>query len=65
MKVTEKQLYFLLQTMRDSLSIYNGFTYDQEQRVAMYNIIVNQMDEDMVEVGSLKKDEKEVLDGEA
>jgi len=65
MKITEKQLYVLLQTMRDSLKIYNGFTYTPEQRVDMYNTIINQMDEDLVEVGGLKKGEKEVPDGEA
>ena len=55
MKVTEKQLLILLDTLKGSLHLADGgslFGYDAETRRLIYNKIVNQSNDELIEVGT-------------
>jgi len=60
MKITEKQVYMLLEIAKDSLYIQdNGklFSYSPEQRCAIINEIISQFNDELVKV-----EEKEIKD---
>jgi hypothetical protein len=51
MIISEKQIIILIQCLRDALYIHSkGFTYDAEQRLAIYNQIINQQYEKLIEI---------------
>lgn len=54
MKVSEKQLLIMLRTLEGSLrsedTVSTNFGYDRETRIKIYNQIMNQQSEKLIEV---------------
>lgn len=55
MVVTEKQILIMLRVLEGSLTIadrtgYNMFGYDREDRIRIYNEIINQQSDKKIEV---------------
>jgi len=47
MIISEKQLVCLIQVLRDSMPIDDGFVISQKQRLDLYQRIVNQQSEEL------------------
>ncbi len=64
MRITEKQLILLMDTLRGSLNIADGgavsFGYGQKVRIDLYDAIINQQSEVMIEVGPKIEEPKEM-----
>ena len=64
MKVTEKQLQIMFRVLEGTLSMYdrtdmNLFGYDQETRLRIYNQILNQQSDKLVDVKDTDEDSKQ------
>jgi hypothetical protein len=64
MKVTEKQLLIMFRVLEGTLSMYdrtdmNIFGYDQETRLRIYNQILNQQSDKIIEVKDTDEDSKQ------
>ncbi|NBL00479.1 MAG: hypothetical protein EOM50_21245 [Erysipelotrichia bacterium] len=64
MKVTEKQLQIMFRVLEGTLSMYdrkdmNLFGYDQETRLRIYNQILNQQSDKLVDVKNTDEDSKQ------
>ena len=57
MKLTEKQLLFLITTLQDSLKINDPhdsvFTFDEESRWVFFESIINQQEDEVI-IGEIK-----------
>ena len=52
MKIAEVQIWFLINVLRDTLGIEGGvFTLDRDQRLKLYNQIINQQSHKLEEIG--------------
>lgn len=61
MRINEKQLHVLIRVLEGSLTIYdrsdmNLFGFDRETRINIYNQIVNQQSEDLIDINDDKDD---------
>ena len=69
MMISEHQLLIALDSMRGSLAIADGgtiFGYDRATRTKIYNEIINQSSQKLVEIGDLKassSDEQRAQEG--
>lgn len=61
MRINEKQLHVLIRVLEGSLTIYdrsdmNLFGFDRETRLNIYNQIINQQSEDLIDINGSNDD---------